>query len=123
MLEQIFYDDVGTFCTESDDAFFKSLYSALDGLAKNRKYYVATFRVFEFRAFLYRFFEENVSLWFSPKQGVSLQQEESLFMVRLVAYGWTAFICEWGREGFEETPEELLRLFKTAPSYPLWNSK
>lgn len=55
-----------------------------------------------------------------PKAGISFEAEQLVFITRLIAYGWTAFICKWRHEGFQKNTEDLLQLFKNEPSYLIW---
>lgn len=122
VIEQMFVYDVGEFTFQTDEEFFTSMERVLCALVEHRAYYVKVFTIFEFRAYLYRYFEDVVGKWFAPKAGVDFQPDQLRFVTRLIAYGWTAFICKWGGEGFRESPAELIALFRSVQLFPGWHS-
>ncbi len=117
LIEKMFLDDVGEFTYDTDDDFFDNMQRLLDALVLHREYYVEAFKVFEFRAFLYRFFESTVAQWLEPKSGISFDLSQKLSVTRLVSYGWTAYICKWGHEGFHGDTVELNSLFRDSMNF------
>ncbi len=107
LIEQIFLKDIGELHIDNDELFFEGMKRILTVLSNKRNYYHHSISIFDFRAFLYRYFEDYVGRWYSNKA------PSQPFLPRLLAYGWVAYICQWAREGFKESPDELIELFKT----------